>query len=116
MITQYIALLSAQALGQADDVVNLDELKKAHDISAEDLASVANYGHTKKVKEALWLSSKGIVNNVVTSNVRIRELYASVGSSNEDYNDEDYSLGKKVKSSQCHTNCHYNCHGSRGWR
>ncbi len=120
MITQYIALLSAQALGQSDDSINLDEMKVAHGISDDDVAGVANFGNTKKVKEALWVSSKGIVENVTTSGISLVDLYASINhGSNQNYDTADYNLSKSVSrnySKGCHSNCHSNCHGSRGWR
>lgn len=117
MITQFVAILSAHALGSSGEDVDLDVLQNEYGVTNEEISEASAFSKTRAVKQAVWVNSKNIVDNVKVSGVPLIELYASLNHSRNKNTDEtDLILKFSQTDMDCHSRCHYNCHGSRGWR
>lgn len=117
MINTQLAFLTATALSNLNEHINLDELREKYGVTDEQIEKARKASNNHVVRSEVGRSISQIVEHVESEGVRIRDLYAStkfVGGG-KDVDRKVYTL-EGVVPGACHTNCHGNCHGSRGWR
>lgn len=117
MITQFVAILSAHALGSTGENIDLDVLQDEYGVTGDEVSEASAFSKTRAVKQAVWVNSKNIVDNVKVSGVPLIDLYAGLNhTQNQNTDETDLLLKLSQTDGDCHSRCHYNCHGSRGWR
>lgn len=116
MINTQIAFLTATALGNISEAINLDALKESYGVEDELEVKAERATDNHLVRTQINKSIASIVNYVKNEGVELRDIYAATSFSGNNISTANYNVSSGTTTYSCHGNCHGNCHGSRGWR
>ncbi len=120
MISQLIAVLSIEALGSADESVDLAGLSGRYHVDTNAVDASTEIIKSSSVKSKVQEGLLSIVEKVEVDGVELNALYASISTASQDFHKNDIDKRERIITSSIsghgHTNCHNNCHNNRGWR